>query len=113
MPQCRLINHSINKVRDAMCGIVGFLNFNDGASVEAVTLMADAVIHRGPDSHAVWSEGPVALGHRRLAIIDLSPAGAQPMTSSCGRFVVVFNGEIYNYAIFGTRLKQIPTSLRG
>lgn len=80
-----------------MCGIAGFLNFKGGASADIVTTMANAIAHRGPDSHASWSEGPIALAHRRLAIIDLSPAGAQPMESSCGRYIVVFNGEIYNY----------------
>ncbi|EFO34001.1 asparagine synthase [Roseibium sp. TrichSKD4] len=80
-----------------MCGIVGFLNFEGVASFETVTSMADKIAHRGPDSHAAWSEGPIALAHRRLAIIDLSPAGAQPMVSNCERFVVVYNGEIYNY----------------
>jgi asparagine synthase (glutamine-hydrolysing) len=80
-----------------MCGIVGFLNFKGGASADTVTSMANAIAHRGPDSHAAWSEGPIALAHRRLAIIDVSPAGAQPMESSCGRYIVVFNGEIYNY----------------
>jgi asparagine synthase (glutamine-hydrolysing) len=61
--------------------------------------MSEAVQHRGPDDHGVWTdaEAGVALGFRRLSIIDLSPAGHQPMVSASGRFVVVFNGEIYNY----------------
>ncbi len=53
--------------------------------------------HRGPDDEGVWQEGPVALGHRRLSIIDLSAAGHQPMISVCGRYVMVFNGEVYNF----------------
>jgi asparagine synthase (glutamine-hydrolysing) len=59
--------------------------------------MTDAVAHRGPDGEGHYVEGPLALGHRRLAILDLSDDGRQPMHSSDGRFVIVFNGEIYNY----------------
>lgn len=61
--------------------------------------MSDAIIHRGPDSAGHWidEQAGVGMGHRRLAIIDLSPEGHQPMISACGRYVIVFNGEIYNY----------------
>jgi asparagine synthase (glutamine-hydrolysing) len=83
-----------------MCGITGFLTQTDvGRSSVIANRMADAIIHRGPDDSGVWvdeAEG-VALAHRRLAILDLSPAGHQPMVSACGRFVIVFNGEIYNH----------------
>lgn len=58
--------------------------------------MTDSLIHRGPDGSGCWHEGPVALGHRRLAIVDLTAAGAQPMLSACGRYAIAFNGEIYN-----------------
>ena len=84
-----------------MCGIVGFLHgggLDDGAA--AVTrAMASAIAHRGPDDSGIWidSEAGVALGHRRLAIVDLSPAGHQPMVSASGRFVITYNGEIYNF----------------
>ena len=61
--------------------------------------MGDAIAHRGPDGHGEWycAATGVGLAHRRLSIIDLSAEGSQPMQSFCGRYVVVFNGEIYNY----------------
>lgn len=61
--------------------------------------MTDALAHRGPDDSGMWMEpeAGVVLGHRRLSVIDLSPEGHQPMESSCGRYVIVFNGEIYNF----------------
>ncbi len=86
-----------------MCGISGFV---DGrASIEADSYpaiarrMALALKHRGPDSEGIWCDATcgIALSHRRLAIIDLSPAGHQPMQSACGRYVLVYNGEIYNF----------------
>ena len=60
--------------------------------------MRDAILHRGPDDHGIFTspDSPIARGHRRLSIIDTSPAGHQPMTSHCGRWTLVFNGEIYN-----------------
>jgi len=81
-----------------MCGIAGLINL-DGASVSPVILkkMTDAIAHRGPDGEGQWIEGNVGLGHRRLAIIDLSPAGHQPMISVNHRWVFSYNGEIYNY----------------
>ena len=81
-----------------MCGIAGILNF-DGAPVDRNVLVAmtDAIAHRGPDSEGHWFHGGVGLGHRRLSIIDLSNEANQPMVSSDGKTVIVFNGEIYNY----------------
>lgn len=81
-----------------MCGIAGFIN-KDGsaASVQKLKQMTDAIAHRGPDAEGQLCEGNIALGHRRLSIIDLSDAGRQPMESADGRFVITFNGEIYNY----------------
>lgn len=81
-----------------MCGIVGLLRL-DGVAVERglLTRMRDALVHRGPDACGLWTQGPVGFGHRRLKIIDLSDAAAQPMVSVEHRFVLNFNGEIYNY----------------
>jgi asparagine synthase (glutamine-hydrolysing) len=81
-----------------MCGIAGFVSL-DGAPVSPVILkkMTDALAHRGPDGEGHWIEGNVGIGHRRLAIIDLSPAGHQPMVTSDHRYVLSYNGEIYNY----------------
>jgi asparagine synthase (glutamine-hydrolysing) len=81
-----------------MCGIAGFLNV-DGqpASPAVVRTMTQAVAHRGPDGEGVYVDDCVALGHRRLAIIDLSPAGHQPMPSVDGQYVLTFNGEIFNF----------------
>jgi asparagine synthase (glutamine-hydrolysing) len=86
-----------------MCGITGFVNYKSNQSneelAEIVTRMSNQIVHRGPDDSGVWLDqnAGLALGHRRLSIIDLSPEGHQPMTSSCGRYVIAFNGEIYNY----------------
>ena len=79
-----------------MCGIAGHLAF-PSADPERARRMTAALSHRGPDGEGHWSEGPIALGHRRLAIIDLTEGGAQPMHSADGALTVVFNGEIYNY----------------
>ncbi len=81
-----------------MCGIAGFIN-KDGsaASVQKLKGMTDAIAHRGPDAEGQLCEDNVALGHRRLSIVDLSDAGRQPMESRDGRYAITFNGEIYNY----------------
>lgn len=99
-----------------MCGIAGFLGGRHSPPEEAVTIarrMADAVVHRGPDDGGVWFDGNigVALAHRRLAIVDQSPAGHQPMQSLSGRYVIVFNGEIYNHAELRRQLEtQSPNT---
>jgi len=83
-----------------MCGITGIFGSLRKEELEnSVHRMSQSLIHRGPDDKGAWinKKDGVALAHQRLSIIDLSSAGHQPMTSSCGRFVVVFNGEIYNY----------------
>ena len=85
-----------------MCGIAGVFDprgRGPDSLAEATGRMTDSLVHRGPDDVGIWVDGAagVALGHRRLSILDLSPAGHQPMVSSCGRYVTVFNGEIYNH----------------
>jgi len=85
-----------------MCGIAGFWNRNAREGEQGMKAlarqMADSIEYRGPDAGASWADAQagIAFGHRRLSIIDLSEAGAQPMRSSCGRFVICYNGEIYN-----------------
>lgn len=84
-----------------MCGLAGYLDsggsFGTQNGIVLLGRMASVLAHRGPDDAGGWVEGSVALGHRRLAILDLSPAGHQPMHSADGRYVLVFNGEIYNH----------------
>lgn len=76
-----------------MCGIAG----STRADPSLLAAMAQTMRHRGPDAQATWCEDGVGLAHARLAIVDLSPGGAQPMHSPCGRWVIAFNGEIYNH----------------
>lgn len=86
-----------------MCGIVGFITTDkreDASSLErSVKAMTDVLRHRGPDDSGVWldAELGVALGHRRLSVIDLSPLGHQPMVSADGQFILSYNGEVYNF----------------
>jgi asparagine synthase (glutamine-hydrolysing) len=83
-----------------VCGIAGFLR-TDGGPADALAAdldaMTDRLAHRGPDARGAWFDGPLALGHRRLSIIDVSDAGLQPMASRCGRYVIAYNGEVYNF----------------
>lgn len=85
-----------------MCGIAGFvrsghLNHDAQTTEQLLQSMGEAIRHRGPDAAATWFDDGMAMVHRRLSIIDLSDAGTQPIHSACGRYVIVFNGEIYNY----------------
>ena len=86
-----------------MCGLVGFLGngFNGGKAdgLAVIERMTDAILNRGPDDSGSWicEDGRIGLGHRRLAIVDLSAAGHQPMASDSARYVIAFNGEIYNH----------------
>ncbi|KWV59459.1 asparagine synthetase B [Bradyrhizobium macuxiense] len=101
-----------------MCGIAGFLDRTIGAqlAVPLVRKMAQSIAHRGPDDEGAWNDAEpgIALAQRRLAIVDLSPAGHQPMFSANGRFVIVFNGEIYNHTAIRSELdKEAPRAWRG
>jgi asparagine synthase (glutamine-hydrolysing) len=86
-----------------MCGIAGFLELERRSGTQALEAIADAMAatlaHRGPDARGVFvdAEAGIALGHTRLSIIDLSPAGAQPMEDAEGRGSIIFKGELYNY----------------
>ena len=80
-----------------MCGITGIYGMSSGQSSSSIRLMNNAISHRGPDDEGYYVDEQVALGHRRLAIIDLSPAGHQPMHSNDGNLEIAFNGEIYNF----------------
>jgi len=97
-----------------MCGIAGFIGYRDlqTDAVHAVARrMGKAILHRGPDDSGVWGDdkAQVLLVHRRLSILDVSPAGHQPMVSTSGRFVIVFNGEIYNHQMLRQELEQHPS----
>ncbi|MFZ5503488.1 MAG: asparagine synthase (glutamine-hydrolyzing) [Pseudomonadota bacterium] len=97
-----------------MCGIYGIVDLQGAMAVECAERRRDAMSHRGPDDAGIWlaQDGRVALGHRRLSIIDLSPAGHQPMGSPCGRYVITFNGEIYNYLELKVELEKIGCHFR-
>jgi asparagine synthase (glutamine-hydrolysing) len=96
-----------------MCGIAGIVS-RTGAPVDQAALrsMLDAVVHRGPDGHGVHVTSAVGLGHRRLAILDLSDAAHQPMEAAGGDFVVTFNGEIYNYVELRSELRALGHQFR-
>jgi asparagine synthase (glutamine-hydrolysing) len=100
----------------AMCGIAGFVDTDgmDRASGEALArAMATPLTPRGPDDSGAWSNGTVGLGFRRLAIVDLSPAGHQPMTSASGHLTITFNGEIYNHGELRAELAGRGARFRG
>ena len=97
-----------------MCGIVGCLALALEADPDQnwVHTATERITHRGPDDEGFYSDPDVALGFRRLAIIDLSPGGHQPMRSADGRYWMVYNGEIYNYVELGQELRQQGVTLR-
>src|SRR5688572_7117462 len=96
-----------------MCGIAGVLNL-DGEPVSPVVLrrMADAVAHRGPDGEGFYSDGFLGLAHRRLAILDLSPAGHQPMVTRDQQVVITYNGEVYNFQELRAELEALGHHFR-
>ena len=81
-----------------MCGITGYFNF-DGRPAKQTTIkeMTKMLNHRGPDGSGVYLDGSIAFGHTRLSIIDLSEKASQPMVSKCKKYIISYNGEIYNY----------------
>lgn len=96
-----------------MCGIAGVLHLDgEPASPVIVRRMTDAIRHRGPDGDGQYCDGPLGLGHRRLAILDLSPAGHQPMMSGDGRYVLSYNGEIYNFLELRAELEAAGRTFR-
>ncbi len=103
-----------------MCGIAGLFDFNHHLSFDQkehyLTQMAQAQAHRGPDMQGLWFDQThqnVALAHRRLSILDLSESGKQPMTSKSGRFVMTYNGEVYNFQILKNELLSLGHSFKG
>src|SRR5580698_9335617 len=105
-------------LRYDVCGIAGFVDPSSVSSADHLQAralhMAAALAHRGPDDSGAWvdEQHGVGLGHRRLSIIDLSPLGHQPMTSVSGRFVVSYNGEIYNYRDLRAELEDAGEHFR-
>jgi asparagine synthase (glutamine-hydrolysing) len=97
-----------------MCGIAGKLFFDPARTVDPALLerMHRALAHRGPDDAGIWHDGPVGLAHRRLSIIDLSPAGHQPMASADGRLHITYNGEIYNFLELRAELERAGVAFR-
>lgn len=98
-----------------MCGITGFIDpaAEREEARHVLELMSSCIEHRGPDDHGVWQDGTIHLAHRRLSIVELSPLGHQPMISASGRYVLVFNGEIYNHASLRTSLKSFGHQFKG
>jgi asparagine synthase (glutamine-hydrolysing) len=101
-----------------MCGIVGYITAHPHPLPELEDIarrMTATLVHRGPDDEGVWvdAKAGVSLGHRRLAILDLSPLGHQPMVSADGRYVIVYNGEVYNFRSLQRELEDMGHGFRG
>jgi asparagine synthase (glutamine-hydrolysing) len=96
-----------------MCGIAGLVDLG-GREVRKhqIKSMTDSMKHRGPDGEGQWTSGNIGIGHRRLSIIDLSESAAQPMTSPDERFVLSYNGEIYNYQELRIELQSLGIQFR-
>jgi asparagine synthase (glutamine-hydrolysing) len=100
-----------------MCGIAGALALRTDVQLAALRDVVEQLVrrqaHRGPDAEGIWDDGNrCALGHRRLAVIDLTPGGAQPMTDASGRFCITYNGEIYNFGALRTELESLGHAFR-
>ena len=101
-----------------MCGFAGFIDLDTKYNAEDlkgfVTAMNDRIYWRGPDDFGTWvdAENGVALGHRRLSVIDLSPLGHQPMVSACGRYIIAYNGEVYNFPDLRSKLEASGKSFK-
>jgi len=98
-----------------MCGIAGLFGQKNNSSFEkSVETMILSLSHRGPDDSGVWKDNKsqIVFGHRRLSILDLTKAGHQPMTSSCGRYVITFNGEIYNHLVLRKELDNLGRGIK-
>src|SRR5947208_15174355 len=102
-----------------MCGISGFLDTSRRCGEQelrsTVLRMVSRLHHRGPDDVGAWADAGsgIALGHRRLSIVDLSPEGHQPMRSHCGRYLISFNGEVYNHRDLRQKLEALGHTFRG
>ena len=91
-----------------MCGIAGIFNLDgEPSSPNILKKMTDAIAHRGPDGEGHYTDGYIGIGHRRLSIIDLSPAGHQPMISANKRIVLSYNGEVYNFKELRAELERL------
>ena len=97
-----------------MCGIAGICKFSSGSNDSAkIRQMTSAMVHRGPDSEGFYEDDLISLGHRRLSVIDLSAKSNQPFTDASGRYVIVFNGELYNYIDVRNELIDYPFQSSG
>ena len=91
-----------------MCGLAGFLSGMPVANASAkLQQMAQCIAHRGPDGEGIWTDGQMGLAHRRLSIIDLDPRAGQPLQDTTSRYVIAFNGEIYNYRALRVKLIEL------
>src|SRR5687768_14627549 len=97
-----------------MCGIAGIFSA-DRVDPALLARMAGVIAHRGPDDQGIWADNQAGIGfaHRRLSIVDLSPQGRQPMHSADGRYVICFNGEIYNFADIRAELETLGLAPEG
>jgi asparagine synthase (glutamine-hydrolysing) len=91
-----------------MCGIAGILNKQQPVQPELIRKITGLMSHRGPDAEGFYLDDNLAFGHRRLSIIDLSDAANQPFKDTSGRYIIIFNGEIYNFREVKSRLPDYP-----